>query len=172
MAAVESDGEGWPSFLIVGLEGPAGIEAALALTEAGNCTVTLGDDMPATADWRTMASCLLLETRSSCHPDAATGLWDDYCDPPAPPATTTTTVAKMRRSQFLSAVLNNSVVIKKAGTTTNRVRALSPVGDASVVDGFEAVVMGGPTLPHAIAFNEHVGIQYSSIIVILIVAQS
>lgn len=140
---VAGNSEGWPSFLIVGLEGPAGIEAALALAEAGNCSVTLGDDKRATADWRTIASCLLLETRSRRQDGV------DRWDGGPPPA-----AVAMRRSQFLATVLNNCAVIKKG---TARVRALSPIGDASVVDGFEAVIMGDPALPHAIAFNEHVG---------------
>lgn len=116
-----------PSLLVVGLD-PIGVEVALALAEAGQCHVTIADDTIATAAWREAASHLLLD----CH----------RCLGGTMAGAVTT------RSEFLAAVLTS--------LGKENVRALSPTGGASVVAQFEAVVMADPTLPHAIAFNEHV----------------
>lgn len=126
--------DGWPSLLVVGL-GSIGVEAALALAEAGECYLTLGDDAVATTAWRKTASCLLANGRSVA---GTTGCWDEV----------TAGAGAMTRSQFMAAVLTC--------LSRRRVRTLSPVGDASVVERFAAVVMADPTLPHAVAFNEHV----------------
>lgn len=125
---------GRPSLLVIGL-GSTGIEVALALAESSRCCVSLGDDALASTEWRKSASCLL-------HGSGFTA------------STTTASAAAagagktMKRSQFLSAMLTS--------VSTESVRAISPVGDASTVERFDVVVMTDPTLPHAIAFNEHV----------------
>lgn len=118
---------GRPSLLVIGL-GPTGVEVALALAESNRCCLSLGDDALASASWIQSASCLLNGIVASAA-NAGVG-------------------KTMKRSQFLSAMLTS------AGAQS--VRTLSPVGDASTVERFDVVVMTDPTLPHAMAFNEHV----------------
>ena len=115
-----------PSLLVVGL-GPTGVEVALAIAESGRCCLRLGDDAVASTEWRKSASCLL-QRRPTADSDGAG--------------------KAMKRSQFLSAVL--------APLSTQSITAISPVGDASIVERFDVVIMTDPTLPHAIAFSEHV----------------
>lgn len=130
--AHDSIAAGRPSLLIIGL-GPTGVEVALALAESNRCCVSLGDDALASTEWRKSTSCLLNGgCPSACNPSAANA-----------------GVGKtMKRSQFLAALLTS--------ISAQSIRALSPVGDAPIVERFDVVVMTDPTLPHAIAFNEHV----------------
>lgn len=114
-----------PCLLVIGLS-LAGIEASLALSEAGKCSLTLGDDDLATTKWRNTVSCL----SGPALP----------CTPASSGATT--------RSRFLADILSS------LGKRT--VRVLYPVGDASVVERFAAVILVNPPLPQAVAFNEHV----------------
>lgn len=117
-----------PSLLVIGL-GPTGIEVALAIAESGACCLSLGDDTIADKEWRELASCLL-HRRSAAGP--AVGAVGNAG----------------KRSQLLSAMLSPFSV--------QDIQAISPVGDASIAEKFDVVVMTDPTLPHAIAFNEHV----------------
>lgn len=122
-------GSARPSLLVIGL-GPTGVEVALALAESGTCCLSLGDDTIADTEWRELASCLL-------HRRSAAG-----------PAVGAAVGKAGKRSQFLSAMLTPF--------SSQNIQAISPVGDASIVERFDVVVMTDPTLPHAIAFNEHV----------------
>lgn len=130
-----------PSSLVIG-QGPTGIEIALALAESGKCIVCLGDDALANAAWREAASCLLEGYRRNGRITAAT------------------TAARggarkaVTRSQYMAALLTS--------LSKESVRAISPVGDASIVERFKVVVMTDPALPHAIAFNEHVSVTIHS----------
>jgi len=118
-----------PSLLVIGL-GQTGMEVALALAESGTCCLSLGDDTVVDAEWRELTSCLL-HRRSAIGPAAGAA------------------VGKAgRRSQFLVEMLTP--------LSAQDIQAISPVGDASIVEKFDVVVMTDPTLPHAIAFNEHV----------------
>lgn len=121
-----------PSILVIGL-GPTGVDVALAIAESGSCCLCLEDDALASVEWRKSALCLL-QRRSSASESAATAAFR------AGKGT--------KRSQFLSAILGP--------LGTQSITPISPVGDASTVDRFDAVIMTDPTLPHAIAFNEHV----------------
>lgn len=129
-----------PSLLVIGL-GPAGVEASLALAEAGNCSLALGDDVPATQAWRDKISCLTNDRRCSGGLRRGGG-GPDSIEMGSPSS----------RSQVMAAVLST------LGNTS--VRALSPVANASVVEQFDAVVMVDPLLPHAVAFNEHVSTNF------------
>ncbi|CAM9875727.1 unnamed protein product [Ectocarpus fasciculatus] len=126
-----------PPLLVIG-QGPTGIEVALALAESGKCSVCLGDDALANADWREAASCLLEGYRRNG---------------PITSSASATAAARggarkaVTRSQYMAALLTS--------LSKQIVRALSPVGDASIVERFKVVVMTDPALPHAIAFNEH-----------------
>lgn len=139
-----------PSLLVIG-QGPTGIEVALALAESGKCSVCLGDDAPANADWRMAASCVLQGYRWNGPIAAAAG---------ATPAARGAARKAVTRSQYMAALLTP--------LSKQSVRAISPVGAASIVERFQVVVMTDPALPHAIAFNEHVSVtrhtaqQYSS----------
>lgn len=124
-----------PSLLVIGL-GPTGVEVALAIAESGRCCLCLGDDALASTEWRKSASCLL-QRRPTAASDSSSS---------ASPALGAGKAVK--RSQFLSAML--------APLGTQSITAISPVGDASIVERFDVVVMTDPTLPHAIAFSEHV----------------
>lgn len=126
---------GRPSLLVLGL-GSTGIEVSLALAESDRCCVSLGDDALASTEWRNSASYLL---NGSC-PTWSTAV--------ASAANVGIGKKKLRRSQFLSAMLSY--------VGSQSVRAFSPVGDASIVEQFDVIVMTDPTLPHAISFNEHV----------------
>ncbi|CAM9422327.1 unnamed protein product [Ectocarpus sp. 12 AP-2014] len=126
-----------PSLLVIG-QGPTGIEVALALAESGKCSVCLGDDAPANADWRMAASCVLEGYRRNGPIAAAAG---------ATPAARGGARKAVTRSQYMAALLTS--------LSKQSVRATSPVGDASIVERFQVVVMTDPSLPHAIAFNEH-----------------
>ena len=125
-----------PSLLVIGL-GATGVEVALALAESGTCCLGLGDDTVVDTEWREFASCLL-------HHRSATGAAG--AGPAAGKAG--------RRSQVLSAMLTP--------LSANGMQAISPVGDASIVEKFDVVIMTDPTLPHAIAFNEHVSLAISA----------
>lgn len=116
----------WPCLLVVGLD-TTGVEASLALSDAGHCSLTLGDDRCATPDWRSMVSCLI---RGVGSPAAAQ------------------TSGATTRSQVMANILSS--------LGRRAVQALSPVGDASVVERFAAMILADPTLPQAMAYNEHV----------------
>lgn len=119
------------SLLVIGL-GPTGIEVALAIAESGSCCLSLGDDALASTEWRKSALCLLQRSPTVSAESAA-----DFGAGKA-----------IKRSQCLSAILTP--------LGTQSIAPISPVGDASIVERFDVVIMTDPTLPQAIAFNEHV----------------
>lgn len=121
--------------LIIGL-GPIGIEAALALAESARCCLSLVDDALADSRWRETASCLLHQYQN------ASAFASGGAAAPAGACKAST------RSQYLASAFTY--------LSKQNVRAISPGGDASIIDNFKAVILTDPTLPHAIAFNEHV----------------
>ncbi|CAM9606563.1 unnamed protein product, partial [Hapterophycus canaliculatus] len=122
------------ALLVVGL-GPAGIEASLALAESARCSLGLVDDALADSQWRKSASCLLHQ-----YWNTSTAARGDALAPAGARKATT-------RSQYLASVLTS--------LSKRSVHAISPGGDASIIENFKAVILADPTLPHAIAFNEH-----------------